>query len=95
MSFLVSYFSQVEDHIVVFVENFFQHMAIKWAQTNHLWNPGSDGRAYVLARSDVDKAKTSWVAINKADLYFFLNKSVDAAGKVLKEKDTIFRVKNS
>ena len=44
----------------------------------------------MLARSDVDKAKTSWVAINKADLYFFLNKSVDAAGKVLKEKDIIF-----
>ena len=25
-----------------------------------------------------------------ADLYFFLNKSVDAAGKALKEKDAIF-----
>ena len=98
MSFLVSYFSQVEDHIVVFVENFFQHMAIKWAQTNQLWNPGSDGRAYVLARSDVDKAKTSWVAITKvgnvADLYFFFDKFVDVAGKALKEKDIIF-VKNS
>ena len=48
----------------------------------------------MLARSDVDKAKTSWVAINKvgnvADLYFILKKSVDAAGKALKEKDIIF-----
>ena len=73
-------------------------MAVKWAQTNHLWDPGSGGRAYVLARSDVDKAKTSWVAITKvgnvADLNFFLDKSVDVAGKALKEKDTIF-VKNS
>ena len=98
MGFLVSYFSQVEDHIVVFVENFFQHMAVKWAQTNHLWDPGSGSWAYALARSDGDKAKTSKVAITKvgivADLYLFLDKSVDVASKALKEKDIIF-VKNS
>ena len=56
---LVSYFSQEEEHIVLFVENFFQHMAVKWAQTNHLWDPGSGGRMYALARSDGKKAKTS------------------------------------
>ena len=48
----------------------------------------------MLARSNVDKAKTSWVAITKvgyvADLNFFLDKSVDVAGKALKEKDIIF-----
>ena len=59
MTFLVSYFSREEEHIVVFVENFFQHMAVRWAQTNHLWDPGSGGWAYALARSDGDKAKTS------------------------------------
>ena len=41
-----------------------------------------------------DKAKTSMVAITKAgnvaDLYFFLDKSVDVAGKAQKEEDIIF-----
>ena len=59
---------------------------------------GSGGRVNALTRSDGDKAKTSKVAITKvgnvADLYFFLDKSVDVAGKALKEKDIIF-VKNS
>ena len=40
-------------------------------------------------KSDGDKAKTSKVAItnvgNVADLYLFLDKSVDVAGKALKE----------
>ena len=48
----------------------------------------------MLARSDVDKAKTSWVAITKvgnvADLYVLLDEYVDVAGKALKEKDIIF-----
>ena len=48
----------------------------------------------MLPRSDGDKAKTSKVAITKvgivADLFLFLDKSVDVAGKVLKEKDIIF-----
>ena len=52
---------------------------------------GSGGRGYALARSDGDKAKTSKVAItnvvNVADLYLILDKSVDVAGKALKEKD--------
>ena len=69
-------------------------MAVKWAQTNHLWNPGTGGRAYALPRSDGDKAKTSKVAITKvgivADLYLILDKSVDVIGKALKEKDIIF-----
>ena len=55
-------------------------------------------RGHALPRSDGDKAKTSKVAITMvgivADLHLFLNKSVDVAGKALKEKDIIF-VKNS
>ena len=47
-TFLVSYFSREEEHIVVFVKNFFQHMAVKWAQTNHLWDLGSGGRGHAL-----------------------------------------------
>ena len=73
-------------------------MAVKWAQTNHLWDLGSDGRGHALPRSDGDKAKTSKIAITEvgivADIYLFLDKSVDVAGKALKEKDIIF-VKNS
>ena len=65
-------------------------MTVKWAQTNHLWDLGSGGIGYALPRSDGDKAKTSKVAITKvgivADLYLFLDKSVDVAGKALKEK---------
>ena len=74
-------------------------MAVKWAQTNHLWDLGSGGRGHALPRSDGDKAKTSKVAITKvgivADLYLFLDKSVDVAGKALKEKDIIFFLKKS
>ena len=68
-------------------------MAVKWTQTNHLWDLGSGGRGHALPRSNGDKAKTSKVAISNkvgilADLY--LDKSVDVAGKALKEKDIIF-----
>ena len=59
---------------------------------------GGGGREHALPRSDGDKAKTSKVAITMvgivADLYLFLDKYVDVAGKALKEKDIIF-VKNS
>ena len=94
ITFLESNFSREEEHIVVFVENFFQHMAVKWAQTNHLWDPDTGGRACALPRCDGDKVKTSKVAVTKvgnvADVYLFLDKSVDVAGKALKEKDIIF-----
>ena len=73
-------------------------MAVKRAQTNHLCDQCSGGRGYAPPRSDGDKGKTSKVVITKvgivAVLYLFLDKSVDVAGKALKEKDIIF-VKNS
>ena len=91
-TFLVSYFSREEEHIVVFVKNFFntwlsnEHKQITCG-TQAVAAEGMRCRDPMVTKPRLLRSPSLRTKVGiVADLYLFLDKSVDVAGKALKEK---------